>query len=186
MSEQNERVIKIDTVSPEEILAELQNKDADPEQEKTDVKEEQGACKKQEDGKPSADGNKSIYELLEEDTMASDIPEAEKAKRLSRLIKIRNKQVNIMLVGSTGSGKSSTVNAMFNMDIAKVGVGVDSETTNISKFELDNLIIWDTPGLGDGIENDKRITKEIIAKLNEVDKEGSPLIDMVLVIMDAA
>lgn len=186
MSEQNERVIKIDTVSPEEILEELQNKDAVSEPEKTDVKEEQSVCKKQGDDKASAGGNKSIYELLEEDIMASDIPEAEKTKRLSRLIKIRNKQVHIMLVGSTGSGKSSTVNAMFNMDIAKVGVGVDPETSNISKFELDNLIIWDTPGLGDGIESDKRITKEIIAKLNEVDKEGTPLIDMVLVIMDAS
>ena len=40
MSEQNERVIKIDTVSPEEILAELQNKDAASEPEKADVKEE--------------------------------------------------------------------------------------------------------------------------------------------------
>ena len=62
-----------------------------------------------------------------------------------------------MLVGSTGSGKSSTINALFNMDIAKVGVGVDPETTDIAKFELDNLIIWDTPGLGDGIDSDKKI-----------------------------
>ena len=186
MSDQNKRVIKIDTVSPEEILAELQHKEVTPEPEKTEVKEEQDVCKKQEDDKTSTGGNKSIYELLEEDIMASDIPEAEKTKRLSRLIKIRSKRVNIMLVGSTGSGKSSTVNAMFNMDIAKVGVGVDPETSSISKFELDNLIIWDTPGLGDGIESDKRITKEIIAKLNEMDKEGTPLIDMVLVIMDAS
>lgn len=186
MSEQNERVIKIDTVSPEEILTELQNKDVDSEQEKTDVKEEQGVYENQENGNTSAYGNKSIYELLEEDIMALDIPDAERTKRLSRLIKIRSKKVNIMLVGSTGSGKSSTVNAMFNMDIAKVGVGVDPETSNISNFELDNLIIWDTPGLGDGIESDKRITKEIIVKLNEVDKEGEPLIDMVLVIMDAS
>ena len=186
MSDQNKRVIKIDTVSPEEILAELQHKEVTPEPEKTEVKEEQDVCKKQEDDKTSTGGNKSIYELLEEDIMASDIPEAEKTKRLSRLIKIRSKRVNIMLVGSTGSGTSSTVNAMFNMDIAKVGVGVDPETSSISKFELDNLIIWDTPGLGDGIESDKRITKEIIAKLNEMDKEGTPLIDMVLVIMDAS
>lgn len=52
--------------------------------------------------------------------MASDISDSEKAKRLSYLIKIRNRKVNIMLTGATGSGKSSTINAMFDMDIAKV------------------------------------------------------------------
>ena len=130
--------------------------------------------------------NKSIYELLEEDIMSSDISDAEKTKRLSRLIRIRSKTVNIMLVGATGSGKSSTINAMFNMEMAKVGVGVDPETTTISKFELDNLVIWDTPGLGDGIERDKKITKDIITKLNENNEDGLPLIDMVIVIIDAS
>lgn len=186
MSEQSERIIKIDTVSPEEILAELQNEDTVPKPGKIVSAEEREAGQKQSDDRCPGGGNKSIYELLEEDIMASDIPEAEKTRHLSRLIKIRSKKVNIMLAGSTGSGKSSTVNAMFHMDVAKVGVGVDPETTDISRFELDNLIIWDTPGLGDGIENDKKITKEIIAKLNEADKEGTLLIDMVLVIMDAS
>lgn len=118
--------------------------------------------------------------------MASDISDSEKAKRLSYLIKIRNRKVNIMLTGATGSGKSSTINAMFDMDVAKVGVGVDLETMVIEKFELDNLIIWDTPGLGDGVESDKRITREIVRKLSETDEEGKPLIDMVVVILDAS
>ena len=39
--------------------------------------------------------------------------------------------VNLLLVGATGSGKSSTINAMFNMQVAKVGVGVDPETACI-------------------------------------------------------
>lgn len=185
MYEQN-KVIKIDTVSTEEILEEMQKRDAIQETSEAAFENEQVVCKEHSKDEHTTTGSKSIYELLEEDIMTSDIPEAEKAKRLSRLLKIRNKQVNIMLVGSTGSGKSSTVNALFNINIAKVGVGVDPETTNIFKFELDNLIIWDTPGLGDGIESDKNITRDIIAKLSEVDKEGSPLIDMVIVIMDAS
>ena len=41
------------------------------------------------------------------------------------------------------------------MQVAEVGVGVDPETSNITSYTLDNLTIWDTPGLGDGIENDK-------------------------------
>ena len=129
---------------------------------------------------------KSIYELLEADIMNSDLTEAEKAAKLSRLIQVSSKQVNIMLVGATGSGKSSTVNAMFNMNVAKVGVGVDPETTCISKFDLDNLTIWDTPGLGDGVERDKEITRDIITKLNELGEDGKPLIDLVVVIMDSS
>ena len=35
--------------------------------------------------------NKSIYELLEEDIMGSDIGEAQKTKQLSRLLAIRQK-----------------------------------------------------------------------------------------------
>lgn len=132
------------------------------------------------------DNNKSIYDLLEEEIMSSDIPDAEKTKKLSRLLRIRGKKVNIMLAGATGSGKSSTINALFNMEVAKIGVGVEPETDCIAKYELDNLIIWDTPGLGDGVENDERITRDIIKKLNEVDEECNPLIDMVVVILDAS
>ena len=129
---------------------------------------------------------KNIYEVLEADIMNSDLSEAEKEARLSRLIQVRSKQVNIMLVGATGSGKSSTINAMFDMNVAKVGIGVDPETSYISKFELDNLIIWDTPGLGDGVERDKEITREIIDKLNELGEDGKPIVDIVVVIMDSS
>ena len=132
------------------------------------------------------DERRSIYDMMEQDIMASDLPDAEKARRLSYLIKIRSKKVNIMLAGATGSGKSSTVNALFNMEVAEVGVGVDPETMDIEKYELDNLTIWDTPGLGDGVENDERIRKQIVRKLSELDDEGRPLIDMVVVILDAS
>jgi predicted GTPase len=67
-----------------------------------------------------------------------------------------------------------------------VGVGVDPETTCISKFDLDNLTIWDTPGLGDGVERDKEITRDIITKLNELGEDGKPMIDLVVVIMDSS
>ena len=128
---------------------------------------------------------RSIYDLLEEDISNSDLPLQEKNERLSRLIKARSKKVNIILVGATGSGKSSTVNALFNMDVAKVGVGVDPETESIDCYELENLIIWDTPGLGDGT-NDAAYNDLIIKKLSELDENGDPLIDLVLVVLDAS
>lgn len=147
-----------------------------------DIEEEVNEASKDE----AKTSNKSIYVLLEEEIMALDIPDSEKAKRLSKLIKVRNQKVNIMLTGSTGAGKSSTINALFNMDVAKVGVGVDPETSIIEKFTLDNLVIWDTPGLGDGIANDERISRSILEKLNELDEDGNPLIDLVVVVLDSS
>ena len=129
---------------------------------------------------------KSVYELLEESITASDISQDKKTARLSRLIRMREKKANIMLVGATGSGKSSTVNALFNMEVAKVGAGVDPETDSMNCYVLDNLTIWDTPGLGDDVKRDEEYKKMLIKKLNETDENGDLLIDLVLVVLDAS
>lgn len=55
---------------------------------------------------------------------------------------------------------------------------------DIQKFTLKNLILWDSPGLGDGKEADTRHAKNIINKLAETDSTGKALIDLVLVILD--
>ena len=54
----------------------------------------------------------------------------------------------------------------------------------IEKYELDNLVIWDTSGLGDGKEADNRHSKRMIDKLYEKNENGELLIDFVLVILD--
>ncbi|MGM9535922.1 MAG: GTPase family protein, partial [Intestinibacter sp.] len=112
--------------------------------------------------------------------------ETEKNKLLKNLFQLKEKRINIMITGATGCGKSSTINALFNSEVAKVGVGVDPETMEIVKYELGNLILWDSPGLGDGKEADNRHAKNIIKKLSEVDSDGKALIDLVLVILDGS
>ena len=70
------------------------------------------------------------------------------------------------------------------MEVSRIGTSADPETMEIEKYELDNLVIWDTPGLGDGKEIDNKHSKKMIDKLYEKDENGNLLIDLVLVILD--
>lgn len=128
----------------------------------------------------------NVWKKIEEDIQNSDLDEAQKKKLFNNLLSLKNQKINILITGATGCGKSSTINALFDKEIAKVGYGVDPETMNIEKFELDNLILWDSPGLGDGKEADIRHSKNIVKKLTEKDADGKALIDLVLVIIDGS
>lgn len=126
--------------------------------------------------------DKIMYKILEN----PDFSEHDKKIFLENLNNLRNKHLNILITGATGSGKSSTINALFEKPIAKVGEGVDPETMDIECFELGNITLWDSPGLGDGKERDNQHAKNIIKKLNDVDENNHPLIDLVLVILDGS
>ena len=129
---------------------------------------------------------KRFLDAMESDIMNADIPDSEKNKLMKNFLQLKEQRINLMITGATGCGKSSTINALFNTEVAKVGVGVDPETMDIQKYELDNLVLWDSPGLGDGKEADNRHAKNIIRKLNERDENGELLIDLVLVILDGS
>lgn len=115
-----------------------------------------------------------------------NISEEDKLRIQENLLKMKGKQINLMITGATGCGKSSTINALFGEEVAKVGTTPDPETMSIQKFILDNLVIWDTPGLGDGYEEDKVHARNIVNKLREKDGNGDYLIDLVLVILDGS
>ncbi len=63
---------------------------------------------------------------------------------------IKESKMNILLMGYTGSGKSSLINALFGEEIAKTGVGKPI-TQHLEKFidEKKGLILWDTKGIED-------------------------------------
>ena len=104
--------------------------------------------------------------------------------------KIKNTKVNVMVVGGTGVGKSSTINGLFeNAGVptsAKVGEGAKPETMEVNSYSLNNVVIWDTPGLGDSTEQDARHIQKITKLLNDKDADGNPLIDVALLVVDGS
>ncbi len=119
----------------------------------------------------------------------------------SQLIKLEQKiyssslllPLDVLLVGATGVGKSSTINALFGDRVARVGTGADPETQFISGYKVrDYFRIHDSAGLGDGIANDERHAKNIISELTKtasVNGDSSipyGFIDMVMVILDGS
>lgn len=135
-----------------------------------------------------------IFEALEKEILLSGADDEEKQRLLARLRKLGGTKTNIMLVGATGCGKSSTINALFScngqedgyVEAAKVGSKADPETRDIERYRIGNLILWDTPGLGDGTEIDGHHREVITELLREEDGEGNALIDLVLVILDGS
>lgn len=129
----------------------------------------------------------NMYEKIKKAILKDKtLDDSQKSTILKNIIRLKKKKLNIMITGATGSGKSSTINALFDTDVAKVGIGVDPETMDIEKYELENMILWDSPGLGDGKENDNLHSKAIIKKLYEKNSDGELLIDVVLVILDGS
>lgn len=98
--------------------------------------------------------------------------------------------LDLLIVGQTGGGKTSTINTLFNRNVGKVGYGVDPETMEITPYRLNDYIrIWDSPGFGDGADNDKSYKKAIKKLLKkEVTVKGNTygLIDLVLVVLDSS
>lgn len=128
---------------------------------------------------------RTIYEILTDEINRNpDMTDDEKVAKLDELAKIQEMKVNILIVGPAGVGKSSTINSLFEMNVATVGEGVDPETDSLTRYDLNNLRLYDTPGFGDGIK-DVDYAKMVEKKLNDLDKNGDPLIDLVLVILDA-
>lgn len=130
---------------------------------------------------------RKLYDqMLENIKNSKEITDDAKRGLMSDLLKASENKANILITGATGCGKSSTINALFGIEKAEVGTGVDPQTMSIAKYDYNGLTLWDSPGLGDGPEADKRHAEGIIKKLTERDADGNLLIDVALVILDGS
>lgn len=105
-----------------------------------------------------------------------------------KLSKARFQPLDVMVTGVTGAGKSTTLNSLFEKCVAKVGNGVEPETMDLTSYELNKIArFWDTPGLGDGVEQDKIHSKKIVEllyKTYRLDEQEYGWIDLVLIIIE--
>ena len=85
--------------------------------------------------------DRDIFQEVSTVFQGLDIEESQKRIVLDNLLRLRCQKINIMITGATGCGKSSTINAMFRREVAKVGVGVDPETMDITKYTLQNMVL---------------------------------------------
>lgn len=109
---------------------------------------------------------------------------------LTNLMVMGVSPLDIMVTGVTGAGKSTTLNSLFQKEIAVVGKGVDPETMMLDSYSLNNSFrLWDTPGLGDGVQSDMEHSKKIIDLLYKdyyKDNNQYGFIDMVLIIIEGS
>lgn len=109
---------------------------------------------------------------------------------ITNLIVMDAAPLDIMVTGVTGAGKSTTLNTIFQKDVAKVGKGVDPETMSLDNYSLnDHFRLWDTPGLGDSVLKDEKHSKKIIELLyKDYDRDENKygFIDTVLVIIEGS
>lgn len=98
--------------------------------------------------------------------------------------------LDVMVTGVTGAGKSTTLNTFFQKTVASVGTGVDPETMELDFYSLnDSIRFWDTPGLGDGIQQDqihKKKLVDLLYKTYSLDDNTYGFIDLVLIVIEGA
>ncbi len=85
-------------------------------------------------------------------------------EKMCEVIKKEKPIMNILLMGATGVGKSSLINALFGQEVAKAGTGKPI-TQHLEKYvdEEKGLILWDTKG----IEEDDKGYKNTMESLKK-------------------
>ena len=99
--------------------------------------------------------------------------------------------LDVALVGATGVGKSSTLNALFGEAVAKVGTGVAPETQVVSEYRVNDVFrVHDSAGFGDGLAADVKhathLSDLLLKSFVQIDAQRNGFVDLALVILDGS
>lgn len=111
-----------------------------------------------------------------------EMDEGYKARLNRRLDVLSQTTANILVIGAEGAGKSATLNALFGNSQTQESTPVEG---TIIRQTLNNLTVFQAPLPGYG-QNADAAQIELAALLGETDQSGEPLIDLVMVVLDAS
>lgn len=138
----------------------------------------------------NSEGLREIQELTTS-VEQLELSDKDKMKIAKNIQNVFRKKLNVLIVGATGCGKSTTIRALFDEDKMseedrrnlRISNSAKPQTMDIHPYKIGtNLTLWDSPGLGDGIKDDEHIDK-IREKCREKDEDGNGLIDLGLVVI---
>lgn len=111
---------------------------------------------------------------VDSDITLDDLQEL--AKNPDQLNIIRDaKEISILIIGKTGTGKSTLVNGLIGQEVAEVYFGLTTSGVSIKveayerKIEGAKVTVYDSPGLQDGSGKEESYLEELYSKCHDVD-----------------
>lgn len=83
------------------------------------------------------------------------------------------KEIHLVVIGKTGTGKSSLINGLIGVELARVGEGLQTSgvTDSVEPYYKDidgiKVVLYDSPGLEDGSGKEKNYLDQLYDKCNK-------------------